>query len=359
MFAAWRQNFSQSRVGKILHNYYFLHFVRAIRIGSLGVVIYQSGKTSGIIEYAQNPKAMELELEKGIINSTRGEIVDVNSSEHERISRVTDKVLDLAEKYCTNSLSLATKAVSEARIARRNHQLAIGAAELDKKLEVALEQEKMFKERLARIKGQWQLKVINSNVPNAFVTGITPRKIYVLTGLLSVYDPSDDELAMTLAHEISHCILAHSGQKSEDAAIFAVLQMVIMTFVDPTGIFSYAFDGIVAKLCEFLLASNSRVCEEEADDMGLEILATDCTFDLVGGANIFAKFSQKEDHAHDHDWERTHPPSQERFEKLVAKSKILQSEQRNNCAAYKESFLSSIFGSSKEPHAVQLVKVAK
>lgn len=55
-------------------------------------------------------------------------------------------------------------------------------------------------------------------------------------------------------------------------AILLGIQLIIFSFVDPTGIGSFLFDSICSKLRSYLNAGKSRQCELEADALGLFII---------------------------------------------------------------------------------------
>ena len=49
----------------------------------------------------------------------------------------------------------------------------------------------------------WEVVIIDSPEPNAWVSPFLPCRVFVCRGLLEKLSPSDDELAMILGHEIT------------------------------------------------------------------------------------------------------------------------------------------------------------
>lgn len=60
-------------------------------------------------------------------------------------------------------------------------------------------------------KWQWQVNVIESDEVNAFC--MAGGKMAVYTGLLNKVQPTDDELAQVMGHEIAHALANHTAEK--------------------------------------------------------------------------------------------------------------------------------------------------
>ena len=114
-------------------------------------------------------------------------------------------------------------------------------------------------------KWQWQMHVIDADEVNAWC--MPGGKMAVYTGLLNRVQPTDDELAQVIGHEISHALLQHGRERMSRAVATNVgLQLgSIATGVNLTGLENVA---MVA-----LELPNSRTAETEADRVGLEIAA--------------------------------------------------------------------------------------
>lgn len=74
---------------------------------------------------------------------------------------------------------------------------------------------------------------------------------------------SDDELAIILAHEISHVLLGHIDKTADRNALIHGFQLTLLSLVDPVGIFSLFFELGIDLSRRLLLASYSRENEME------------------------------------------------------------------------------------------------
>eukprot|EP01034_Spumella_vulgaris_P022429 gene22429-28554_t len=170
----------------------------------------------------------------------------------------------------------------------------------------------------ARIHGNWHTVVSDHNTANAFVTAFCPRRIFVYEGLMQSLEPTDDELAMILGHEISHVILGHMDEEVPSDALLLGFQLLIMSLVDPAGISTFIFDVYLNKFREYIRAGYSRLHEQEADDLGMQIAGKAC-FNVGLGVNVFKKLAELDGRTKT-DWADTHPASIERYQKLTAAS---------------------------------------
>lgn len=115
----------------------------------------------------------------------------------------------------------------------------------------------------------WSVVVIDEpDTVNAWA--MAGGKMAVYTGLLNKVDPTDDELAQVMAHEIAHALANHTAEKMS-------VQMASSLGVAAAGI---ASDGDRAVLTGASLAAalavampNSRAAETEADRIGIELAA--------------------------------------------------------------------------------------
>ena len=58
---------------------------------------------------------------------------------------------------------------------------------------------------------QWEVHVIQDNEVNAWC--MAGGKMAIYTGLLRKIQPTDDEIAQVMGHEISHALLSHQAEK--------------------------------------------------------------------------------------------------------------------------------------------------
>jgi predicted Zn-dependent protease len=116
---------------------------------------------------------------------------------------------------------------------------------------------------------EWSIEVIDDpEVVNAWCMAGGRMAIY--TGLLQKLDPTDDELAQVLAHEISHALANHTAERMSVAlATNAGVALAGVLSEDSQAAMSTA--GIAAALA--IQMPNSRSAESEADEIGIELAA--------------------------------------------------------------------------------------
>jgi predicted Zn-dependent protease len=116
---------------------------------------------------------------------------------------------------------------------------------------------------------EWTIEVIDDpEVVNAWC--MAGGRMAVYTGLLQKLDPTDDELAQVLAHEISHALANHTAERMSVAiATNAGIALAGVLSEDSQAAMSAA--GIAAALAVQL--PNSRSAESEADEIGIELAA--------------------------------------------------------------------------------------
>lgn len=129
--------------------------------------------------------------------------------------------------------------------------------EIEDELLEALSCTKYWSNVRKQLKGEWHVIVSSSDTINAFVTSICPRRIFVNRGLFSV-NPTEEELAMVLSHEISHLMMGHGEARADMQFYLAMGQLVLLSIIDPTGLGIVA-DYLAATLAEYLTASNRCV----------------------------------------------------------------------------------------------------
>ena len=89
--------------------------------------------------------------------------------------------------------------------------------------------------RARKLLGQtWEFCLLDSSEVNAFVHALQPRRIFVNVPLI-VLARSEDELAMVLAHEISHALCGHTEQAQTLTLFKAAAVAFLFSMVDPTG----------------------------------------------------------------------------------------------------------------------------
>jgi predicted Zn-dependent protease len=163
------------------------------------------------------------------------------------------------ESYLTqmNELKSAGKLVTDPRIVQRVDRITgrLVAQAVMKRPETA--------------KWEWSIEVIDDpKTVNAWC--MAGGRMAVYSGLLQKIDPTDDELAQVLGHEISHALANHTAEQMSIAlATQAGVALVGILSDDAAKAMSTA--AIAASLAVQL--PNSRAAESEADEIGIELAA--------------------------------------------------------------------------------------
>ena len=114
----------------------------------------------------------------------------------------------------------------------------------------------------------WEVHTLSSKEVNAWC--MPGGKIAVYTGLIQKIDPTDDELAAVMGHEIAHALREHSRER--------VSQQLATSAVVGIGAAALGLGRVGADLGSALATvtyelPNSREHEREADRIGVELAA--------------------------------------------------------------------------------------
>ena len=116
---------------------------------------------------------------------------------------------------------------------------------------------------------QWSVEVIDEpKTVNAWCMAGGRMAIY--TGLLLKVDPTDDELAQVMGHEIAHALANHSAERMSVAMAGQAGVIAAGLMSDNPGQ-AMAMAAVAAKVA--LDLPNSRTAETEADRIGIELAA--------------------------------------------------------------------------------------
>ena len=254
-----------------------------------------------------------------------------------RRSRVAARIGALAGVASAVSVALLTSGCQTNQITGRSQLMIVSPAQAessaaeaytstvsDAQKKGALDTDPVRNERVRRItdrlvaqavilrpessRWQWSVHVIDQPDVNAWC--MPGGKMAVYAGLLQQVQPSDDELAEVMGHEISHALLNHGAEKmSRAAATQAGLVLgSVLAGTDLTGLSSVANVAI--------LLPNSRGAESEADRLGIE-LAAKAGYDPNAAVTLWQKMG-KLGSGKPPQWLSTHPSDDKRQADLAA-----------------------------------------
>jgi len=133
---------------------------------------------------------------------------------------------------------------------------------------------------------EWSVEVIDDpKTVNAWCMAGGRMAIY--TGLIQKVDPTDDELAQVMGHEISHALLNHTAERMSMA--MAAQLGVVAVGVGTQSVGKTAGAEALAQVG--LLLPNSRGGEAEADKVGMEIAAK-AGYDPNAAASLWKKMEK-------------------------------------------------------------------
>ena len=118
-------------------------------------------------------------------------------------------------------------------------------------------------------KWQWSVQVID-DPKNVNAWCMAGGRMAIYTGLIQKVDPTDDELAQVMGHEIAHALANHTAERMSMAMAGNLGVMAAGVMSDNPGQ-SMAVAATAAKLAVDL--PNSRAAETEADQIGIELAA--------------------------------------------------------------------------------------
>jgi len=158
---------------------------------------------------------------------------------------------------------------------------------------------------------QWTMKIIDDpETVNAWCMAGGRMALY--TGLVQKVDPSDDELAQVIGHEIAHALANHTAEKMSVARASSLGVLAVAIVSDHRGA------GMTAAAAATLAVTlpNSRTAETEADRIGIE-LAARAGYDPRAAVTLWQKMG-KVGGATPPQFMSTHPSSEDRQQRLAA-----------------------------------------
>jgi hypothetical protein len=231
-------------------------FARAARVVFLSVVLMQAGYSIGVTEVLEDPEGKEKELVKTIVEQSGATTLTPLSTSHDtyrRVERVAVRVVEGGQLLCERKRLDAQRAIAKLR---REKGVVTPPPDIAEQIATLEAEVAQWEKASKKLKGEWKFIVLRNGVPNAFVTDLCPRRIFINTGLIDTLQPTDAELALVLGHELSHLILKHTTYSNQLKAAMASAQLVLCALVDPTGFFSLGVDWLAAHRVGGLLATH-------------------------------------------------------------------------------------------------------
>ena len=359
--------------------WYISNGIKIVRIPFIVLSVYHMGYHQGLMDYSREPAKKKAQLLSSIVQGvnvrdhpselsyviegsskvTHYEPSDEKDDTMARRSnaRLLKRVAAVAQKIVRSGRKFVHHEIAkfEARTVGPDSDDDDGLEEGRENLDKAMDSIGICRETKDEIK--WTFYLIDTPIPNAFVTELMPHSIFVTTAMMNLFIENDDELALVLGHEISHLMLGHSSDLNKFQSSLSVLEVLLLS-IDPTeGLLSILFVACMAYLKKAIAASHSRDNEREADELGIKIAAMSC-FDTKSAANVFRKMalnqSQREpelkpivDHEQANEithFTDTHPPSMERYASLKAMSEDENADKYRDtyCTVARLSFIDAM-----------------
>ncbi|MCX7053636.1 MAG: M48 family metallopeptidase [Proteobacteria bacterium] len=161
-------------------------------------------------------------------------------------------------------------------------------------------------------KWQWSVQVIDDpKTVNAWCMAGGRMALY--TGLIKQVDPTDDELAQVMGHEIAHALANHTAERMSTAMAANAGILAAGLLSDKPG---QAMAMTAAAATVAIKLPNSRTAENEADQIGIE-LAARAGYDPRSAVTLWQKMGKVGGSAPP-EWLSTHPSDATRQDRLSA-----------------------------------------
>jgi predicted Zn-dependent protease len=162
-------------------------------------------------------------------------------------------------------------------------------------------------------KWEWSVQVIDEpKTVNAWC--MAGGRMAIFTGLIQQVDPTDDELAQVMGHEIAHALANHTAERMSVAMASTAGIIAAGILSDNSGA-AMASAAAAAKLAVDL--PNSRTAETEADRIGIE-LAAKAGYNPNATITLWQKMAKVGDGKAPPAFLSTHPSDEQRQQRLGA-----------------------------------------
>ena len=160
----------------------------------------------------------------------------------------------------------------------------------------------------------WQVNLLGSDQVNAFC--MPGGRIAFFSGLITQLNPTDDELAAVMGHEISHALRQHQLEQAVKSTGTQVVSRLGGSFLSAIlGIDPRITDTVAQYGAQLYSLGFSRDDEREADLVGLD-LAARAGYDPRAGITLWEKMGRLKGSGEPPKWLSSHPGGSERI-KLI------------------------------------------
>ena len=341
-------------------------YLRIVRLPIIAYGIFTIGYRQGIIDSHRNPyKFQEQILDTILLERTRYEVdrqdIDVlviteddlknrkqqklvKTNRYYQVASIANQIITAARQYVDVALEDAKETVRKREM--KNLELSIDPSslkagsvykeKLDYYFEAAYDKDRevqKWREAKIRINGDdlnvdpWRFIFLGSGAyPNAWVTELLPKRIFVTQSLLD-FCANVDEVAFVLSHETSHLILGHLSHANDLELSLKTTEIVLLS-LDPTaGLVTFVVVGLLSLLRRVVELAYSREHEREADLLALELLQRCRNFDPEAGAKFMFRMHQIQEEGGKTGWLDSHPASLERARQIYSESRAMKERQ--------------------------------
>ena len=160
---------------------------------------------------------------------------------------------------------------------------------------------------------QWDVHVFNTDEVNAWC--MAGGKMAIYAGLLQKIQPTDDEIAQVMGHEISHALLSHQAEKLSRVKAQKLGMGLGVLAGAAVGVDLSGIAGVADTMATVgLQLPNSRQNELEADSVGIE-LAAKAGYDPHAAVSLWQKMLNVGGNRPS-EWLSTHPNPETRLQRL-------------------------------------------
>jgi predicted Zn-dependent protease len=160
-------------------------------------------------------------------------------------------------------------------------------------------------------KWEWSVEVID-DPKNVNAWCMAGGRMAIYTGLIQQVDPTDDELAQVMGHEIGHALANHTAERMS-VAMASQAGVLAAGILSDKPVASMAGAAAAAQLAVQL--PNSRSQETEADQIGIK-LAAKAGYDPHAAVTLWQKMGKVGGGKAPPAWLSTHPSDDQRQQRL-------------------------------------------